>query len=622
MTKHTTFERTAIIVSLGDLYLSDINPRQDADETGIALLAESLVTCGLLQNLGGLEDEKGKIGIVAGGRRLRALRIAVQQRPELADVPVLTTKDPLVAQEWANAENTAREDLDAVDEIRAYRKMAEAGSDILRITKAFGVSESHVRRRLALASLPEPVLEAVKAGDITQAIAKAMTVSTDEAKILEVLERAQSGYINEYTVRNMLKPDAVNGDSREALFVGLEAYKDAGGQVTADLFEDEILLDNPDILERLFAEKLEDAAEALRASEGWAWVMTSEDSYAYWYSLQETYGFARVYKEEGVLSEEQSERNDELTDLTNGDALDAAGQAELAAFEAILEGEYTPAQKHLSGIHVHVAGDGTLSVTAGLVRKQDQPEAIEAGLIEASKHTTADAIKATKPAFSQKFIDDMTSIRLASVQTALLKKPEYLLELFGFATSPAAYSTESLFGFGYGAKDSNKPQIDDGFVLDARLGGAVDEATEQADAVFEAMAQGAQEDAFDLFREAGKKVRNGQITAYLARAFKGQSTAFMDKIAADIDAHIRNIWTPTDINCFKRMKGEQLDEVYQDLLELDFYTDDNQAFVKSKKGDKVDALHKVFHDADYQEAIGLTAAQKAKVDKWVPACFD
>lgn len=50
MSKLETFTAPETIetVALSDLYLSDINPRQDVAEEGIALLAESLVMCGLI----------------------------------------------------------------------------------------------------------------------------------------------------------------------------------------------------------------------------------------------------------------------------------------------------------------------------------------------------------------------------------------------------------------------------------------------------------------------------------------------------------------------------------------------------------------------------------------------
>ena len=53
---------------LAQLYVSDLNPRQDADPEGIDLLADSLATIGLIQNLSGILDAEGRVGIVAGGR--------------------------------------------------------------------------------------------------------------------------------------------------------------------------------------------------------------------------------------------------------------------------------------------------------------------------------------------------------------------------------------------------------------------------------------------------------------------------------------------------------------------------------------------------------------------------
>ena len=64
-------ETAIIYATLDQLYVHDLNPRQDVTEAEIATLAESIDVCGLMQNLGGLQDERSKIGIVAGGRRLR-----------------------------------------------------------------------------------------------------------------------------------------------------------------------------------------------------------------------------------------------------------------------------------------------------------------------------------------------------------------------------------------------------------------------------------------------------------------------------------------------------------------------------------------------------------------------
>ncbi|MCX8954153.1 chromosome partitioning protein ParB, partial [Ruegeria sp. NA] len=216
---------------------------------------------------------------------LRFLNIAVDQfswggsRADLAQVPVKVTDNPFVAEQWANAENTAREELDPVDEVRAYGKMAEKSLSVAKISNAFGVTEAHVHRRLALAGLPAAVLDALKAGEISMGLAKAMTVSTEEEKILEVLEQAKDcRWFSEHDVRQALTSEAVSSTNRKAVFVGQEAYVKAGGTVTADLFANEVLFNEGEILDRLFAEKLAAEAEKLREAEGWDWVDTHEES--------------------------------------------------------------------------------------------------------------------------------------------------------------------------------------------------------------------------------------------------------------------------------------------------------------------------------------------------------
>ena len=83
---------------LAQLYVSDLNPRQDADPEGIDLLADSLAMIGLIQNLSGILDGEGRVGIVAGGRRLRAIARAIVQGAQaiLADEPVASL-DPVSA---------------------------------------------------------------------------------------------------------------------------------------------------------------------------------------------------------------------------------------------------------------------------------------------------------------------------------------------------------------------------------------------------------------------------------------------------------------------------------------------------------------------------------------------
>ncbi|ATG38115.1 ParB/RepB/Spo0J family partition protein (plasmid) [Phaeobacter piscinae] len=609
-------------VPLADTYLSEMNPRQEADEEGIALLAETLVQLGLLQNLIGFRDDTGKVGVVGGGRRWRALNIAVALRPDLALVPFKMAPTAQAALEWANAENNARENLELVDDVQHFSRLADMGLTIGRIGQVSGKTEAYVRRRLALAGLPCPVLDALKAGQISIGQAQAMTVSDNETKILEVLERAKDGWFNEYQIKTALKPQAIEGDDRKARFVGQEAYESEGGTVTQDLFEDATLFNDPDILGRVFSAKLDAAAAEVKEAEGWAWSMTTDDSNPFWYELERDNGFARTNIIKGDLTEEQQARYNELVEVEN--ILDEASQTELENLQQIIDGYYSAEQKALSGIVVHVSRNGTIGVTRGAIKTEDQDKAVEAGLIDEpvqSVQASSGEPEMEKPAFSQKFMDDMTAIRLASVQTGLLCKPDYLLSLYAFAVSPASGDCNSIFAFGFGGSETNRPEVDDQFILDPRLGGERDDEAEEAYNALREMAGLGKVAGFKVFREAGKKVRNGAITAFLARAFKTQSADFMADIEAEIGADVRSIWTPSATNCFKRLKGHQLDALYQYLLDL---TDDSAAFksfAKTKKGEKNEAMHKLFNDSAHQDALGVTSEQKDRIATWVPDCI-
>ncbi len=75
------------------------------------------------------------------------------------------------------------------------------------------------------------------------------------------------------SIRAMLTEETIDSNDRRALFVGLDAYKAAGGTIVSDLFaqDDDCYLEDPALLDRLCTDKLKAAAEVLRP-EGWKWI--------------------------------------------------------------------------------------------------------------------------------------------------------------------------------------------------------------------------------------------------------------------------------------------------------------------------------------------------------------
>ncbi|OWJ74405.1 ParB/RepB/Spo0J family partition protein [Haematobacter genomosp. 1] len=609
--KPNTDTAAAVIeyVPLSDLYLSDLNPRQEADPEGIALLAQSILTCGLVQNLAGLRDDAGRVAIVAGGRRFRALGIAAEQNPSLAMVPVRLAPNAMTAQAWANAENTAREALAPADEIRAYGRMRDAGALAHSIAKAFGVTEAHVYRRLKLADLPAPVLDALAAKEISLAIATAFTVSNDEALTLAILERAKAhSYYSEHQIKSMLTPDSLQHTDRRALFVGLETYEADGGTLTRDLFSEKVYLNEPTLLLRLFDEKLQAEAADLKAA-GWKWVeIEADESYL---SYAVTDKLIRIAPMSEPLTEDEAEEWDELAELANGDVLDDAGKARMEELEAKTADYFTPEQMSQGGAWLYVDSNGKACTKLGYVRREDAATAAEAGVIDAPRDGMDSGATAEKGPYSAKLIEDMKAVRLNAAQTALLSKPSLVLDLLAFALSPDAGLYHSILDVRTGTP-SIVPTQEDGLELDPRLNQRA--STRNID-----LAR-----SFADFRAKGQKHRNAALTEAVARTLNygcGISDAFplFERLEDEAGASIRAVWTPTAANFFGRVSGGTLDGLFKDLLELGEDSPAFKSFRSLKKGAKAEAMEAIFADPKGSE-WPVTDAQAAKIAEWVPDC--
>ena len=94
-------------VSFADLYIHPLNPRLDPPQAEIDALAANIRELGLIQNLAGLRcGDDGKVGVIAGGRRLRALA-QLQDDARFATVPVKLADDEATAARFLSAVDSA-----------------------------------------------------------------------------------------------------------------------------------------------------------------------------------------------------------------------------------------------------------------------------------------------------------------------------------------------------------------------------------------------------------------------------------------------------------------------------------------------------------------------------------
>ncbi|KPL69069.1 chromosome partitioning protein ParB [Erythrobacter sp. SG61-1L] len=196
-------------------------PRRHFDEDALNELAASIAARGVIQPVI-VRPFEGGYQLVAGERRWRAA-----QKAQLHEIPALirdlSDRDVMAL---ALIENIQREDLNPVEEARAYSRLAELeGLTQAEIARLVEKSRSHVANLQRLLSLPESVIEHLEAGRLTMGHARAL-VGHDDAEAL-----AEQAVARKLSVRDMERLARKPGKPREPR----RAAVDATGAEDADI---------------------------------------------------------------------------------------------------------------------------------------------------------------------------------------------------------------------------------------------------------------------------------------------------------------------------------------------------------------------------------------------------
>ena len=168
-------------VPVGALTPHPHQPRRRFDETALDELAASIGAQGIIQPIVVRAHGHG-YQIVAGERRWRAA-----QRAGLDEVPVVIRdfSDSETLQ-IALVENIQRQDLNAIEEAQAYRRLlGEFGHTQEALARVVHKSRSHVANLLRLLDLPEPVQARVVEGTLSMGHARALIGSPDPDALAE-----------------------------------------------------------------------------------------------------------------------------------------------------------------------------------------------------------------------------------------------------------------------------------------------------------------------------------------------------------------------------------------------------------------------------------------------------
>lgn len=593
-------------IPLAELKISPLNTRAEPPDAEIDQLTESLRVSGLLANLIGLETETG-VEIVAGGRRLRALN-KLTDDDVIDPIPVLVTADAATAQAWAGAETHARVDHHPADEIRAYAAMSKLGRTPEDIARTFAKPVRHVRGRLALAALPISALMALRENKISIDMAKVLTQSLDDTARLErVLQAVLKDELRGWQITNALRDGRIEATDRRAVFVGLDTYRAEGGALTENLFDDETLLHDAELLDKLFRHKLDLAVETVAANCDWAFVTPVYDQAHV--DLRQTEGMERIYRVPVELPEADQDEWARLEELEEDGALDEEGHVKLKTLRDRAEGDYEPEDIETAGVWVYVDTNGKLKVSPAF-RPKTRGQKSGTGDDNIEKTTTS------QPPVAQAAIEDLHRIQTLALQTALVDKPELLLDLLAYQIEAQLSSWSSLLAVNL-TDQSIIPEkhdpADSALTLDKRL-------TETSNASGKPSPSDVAAD-FAAFRAKGKKHRNTVLAQHLARTVQRpqHSTATLGKLLADdLSIDTRKTWTPDAPIYFSRCSQPHLVDHFVELTGFERDDERVQAFEKQGKGDKVKDLHGLLHDLSVREAMGLSRADNARIDGWLP----
>ena len=173
------------MINIDELRSNPYQPRKDFNEEALKELAESIKEHGVFQPIIVKKAIKG-YEIIAGERRVKASKIA-----GLKEVPaIIRDFNDTQMMEIALLENLQRENLNAIEEATAYKKLIETLSLTQdSLAKRLGKSRSHITNMLGILTLPEEIQKDIIDKKISMGHARVLSKIENKDQQLELANR-------------------------------------------------------------------------------------------------------------------------------------------------------------------------------------------------------------------------------------------------------------------------------------------------------------------------------------------------------------------------------------------------------------------------------------------------
>lgn len=422
-------EHQSISVAVKQLVLSAQNVRQ-SPRLDILKLAESIHQQGLLQSLVVTKREvKGKdcFEVVDGGRRYEAIKELLRRGKIKSDhkvACVLVQESQAISASLTS--NIERQIMHSADEFQAFRALVDAGKSVEDVAAEFGVTPLVVSRRLKLANVAPSLLELYRRDAIDLESLMCFASTDDHVRQEKVWAQLPKHDRGARAIRAALTAKEVPSTDRLVRFVGLKAYRKAGGAVRVDLFSDKGLsyVEDVSLLQQLAQGKLDKKAEQLQHEEGSAW---AEGRITLDYSERSGFGSVGTIRKEPTAKQaaQLKKLNEELKALEAAAACAEEWGAEDEQIDALNEQideieqalvRPDPRAAKLAGLIVTVDPNGRSEVIRGLVRAADKK-----ALKNLPKSGTGEGVHADEKREAESELSAALTLNLAAHFTAGLR---------------------------------------------------------------------------------------------------------------------------------------------------------------------------------------------------------
>ena len=208
------------IVQIKDIQKNPYQPRKEFSEEKIQELAQSIKENGLIQPIIVRKSPVLGYEILAGERRYRASIAA-----GLSEIPViikqLSDQDMML---HSIIENLQRENLNPIEEAKAYQSLIDKGFTHTEIAEKMGKSRPYITNLVRLLGLPKHILTEVESGKLSQAHAR-LLIQLSSDKQDKLLNRIQTENLSVRQVEQILQKTKKSSKKEKDYFVKEEEQK-------------------------------------------------------------------------------------------------------------------------------------------------------------------------------------------------------------------------------------------------------------------------------------------------------------------------------------------------------------------------------------------------------------